>query len=29
VNWVIENEDKKAAELADKKKQIQVQLKAA
>jgi membrane protein len=29
VNWVIENEDKKAAELAYKKKQIQVQLKAA
>jgi membrane protein len=29
VNQVIENEDKKAAELAVKKKQIQTQLKAA
>ena len=29
VNWVIENEDKKVAELAAKKKQIQTQLKAA
>jgi membrane protein len=29
VNWVIENEDKKAAELAVKKEQLQAQLKAA